>query len=160
MFTLFNIKVGIDFLLLCFICSVPPILVAILIFALQLEFALLRFDLCDLGTVLYFFTLSFLFPSILLSSLDAVVLLVLRFDLALNQTLIRALAVLRPGARSHNSLLVLHIELMLMLISPCPCSCSCQRRNRRALIHSLASVHSGAALTLARQWFDGRCRMG
>lgn len=170
MFTSFNSKIGIGFFLLRFSCPVSRLLVTFLISALQQEFALLHFDLYDLGTVLCYFTLSFLFPSVLLLSLIVVVLLVLRFDLVLTLTLICAAAVLHlvardrananASVRSRNSLLVLHIELMLMLISPCPCSCSCQRRNRRALIHSLASVHSGAALTLARQRFDGRCRMG
>lgn len=166
MFTSFNSKIGIGFFLLRFSCSVSRLLVTFLIFALQQEFALLHFDLYDLGTVLCYFTLSFLFPSVLLLSLIVVVLLVLRFDLVLTLTLISALAVLHlvardrananASVRSRNSLPVLHIELMLMLISPC----ACQRRNRRALIHFLAGVHSGTALTLARQRFDGKCRMG
>lgn len=164
MFTPFNSKIGIGFFLLRFSCPVSRLLVTFLIFALQQEFALLHFDLYDLGTVLCYFTLSFLFPSVLLLSLIVVVFLVLRFDLVLTLTLICAAAVLHLVARdranasvgSRNSLPVLHIELMLMLISPC----ACQRRNRRALIHFLAGVHSGTALTLARQRFDGKCRMG
>lgn len=164
MFTPFNSKIGIGFFLLRFSCPVSRLLVTFLIFALQQEFALLHFELYDLGTVLCYFTLSFLFPSVLLLSLIVVVFLVLRFDLVLTLTLICAAAVLHlvardrasASVRSRNSLPVLHIELMLMLISPC----ACQRRNRRALIHFLAGVHSGTALTLARQRFDGKCRMG